>query len=224
VQKEGLIFDDLEQCENFHKIYAHEVGFSVRKSSCKKGKGVEKFKNFVCSNQGFKDTSRSDKCKGKEKVRKRKLTREGCNVLVGFKRTKDDKYILYKFYEGNTHLLATPTKRHMLTSNSRVKSVNRTLFKSFFRVNISPSKAHRFMKEQVGGFEHVGCSKEALENFQKDLKAYIKDSYAHMFVENLKRKKELNKSFYFAYELDDDQWLKHVFLSDGISRRNYTFV
>ena len=42
-----------------------------------------------------------------------------------------------------------------------------------------------------------------------------------MFVENLKRKNELNESFYFAYELDDDQWLKHVFWLDGISKRNY---
>jgi len=77
------------------------------------------------------------------------------------------------------------------------------------------------MKEQVGGFEHVGCSKQALKNFQRDLKAYIKDSDAHMFVENLKRKKEVNKSFYYAYELDDEQRLKHIFWADGISRKNY---
>ena len=29
---------------------------------------------------------------------KEKLTREGCNALVGFKRTEDGKYLLYKFY------------------------------------------------------------------------------------------------------------------------------
>jgi len=67
VPKEDLIFDDLE-CENFYKIYVHEVGFSVRKSSCEKDKGVEKFKYFVYSKQGFKETSTSDNCKGKEKV------------------------------------------------------------------------------------------------------------------------------------------------------------
>jgi len=53
--KEGLIFDDLEQCEKFYKTYAHCVGFSVRKSSCKKNKeGVEIIKYFVCPKQGFK--------------------------------------------------------------------------------------------------------------------------------------------------------------------------
>ena len=34
--KEGLTTDDLEQREKFHKTYAHPVGLSVRKSSCKK--------------------------------------------------------------------------------------------------------------------------------------------------------------------------------------------
>ena len=47
--KEGLAFDNLEQCENFYKTYAHHVGFRVRKSSCKKTKdGVEKYKYYVC--------------------------------------------------------------------------------------------------------------------------------------------------------------------------------
>ena len=122
--------------------------------------------------------------------------------MAAFKRTEDGKYVLFRFYEGHTHLLATPKKRHMLKSNARVKSVHRALFKSYTRANVGPSRAHRSMKEQVGGFEHVGCSKQALKNFQRDLKAYIKDSDAHMFVENLKRKKEVNKSFYYAYELD----------------------
>ncbi|KAJ8428989.1 hypothetical protein Cgig2_027718 [Carnegiea gigantea] len=45
VPKEGLIFDDLEQCEKFYKTYAHEVRFSVHKSAGKKDKeGIQKFK------------------------------------------------------------------------------------------------------------------------------------------------------------------------------------
>ena len=105
----------------------------------------------------------------------------------------------------------------MLTSNSRVKSLQRTLFKSFTRANIGPSK------EEVGGFGHAGCSKETLKNFQRDLKAYIKDYDACMFVENLKTKGDFNKSFYFEYVLDDER-LKHVFSSNDISRRNCAFI
>ena len=74
--------------------------------------------------------------------------------MVGFRRTKNEKYVIFKFYEGHTHLLATLRKRHMLNSNRGVNSVRKTLFKSLTRANIGPSKAHRIIKEQVGGFEN----------------------------------------------------------------------
>ena len=34
--KEGLEFDNLDECERFYKTYAHHAGFIVRKSSRKK--------------------------------------------------------------------------------------------------------------------------------------------------------------------------------------------
>ena len=42
-----------------------------------------------------------------------------------------------------------------------------------------------------------------------------------MFTENFKRKQKVHSSFYFAYELDVDSTLKHVFWADGIVRFNY---
>ena len=54
---QGLRFANLEDCEKFCKSYAHHVGFSVRKSSFKKNKeGVQKYRYYVCSKQGFKQT------------------------------------------------------------------------------------------------------------------------------------------------------------------------
>jgi len=62
--------------------------------------------------------------------RKVKLTREGCNAMVSFRRTNNGRYVLFKFLKGHTHLLATPRKLHMLNSNRIVNNVHRTLFKS----------------------------------------------------------------------------------------------
>ena len=109
--------------------------------------------------------------------------------MVGFKRTKDGKYELFKFHEGHTHVLSTPRKRHMLNSNRSVNSVHQTLFKSLTCTNIGPSKTHRIIKEQMGGFQNARCSEQDLKIFQRDLKAFIKDSDAQMFIENFKRKK-----------------------------------
>jgi len=51
---------------------------------------------------------------------------------------------------------------------------------------------------------------------------FIKDSDAQMFIENFNRKQNVHPSFYFAYELDVDDTLKHVFWAYGIARFNYS--
>ncbi|KAJ8434787.1 hypothetical protein Cgig2_033737 [Carnegiea gigantea] len=77
--KDGLEFPNLDECEEFYKSYAHHVGFSIRKWSSKKGKeGVQKYNYYVCSKQGFRRVSTNV-----NPNRKVKLTREGCNALVG---------------------------------------------------------------------------------------------------------------------------------------------
>jgi len=149
--REGLQFPNLEECEKFYKSYAHFVGFSIRKSRSKNNnEGVPKYKYYVCSKQGFRQSSTNVKCS-----RKVKLTREGCNAMVGFRRTSNETYVLFKFHEGHTHEFATPRKRHMLNSNRGVTSVHRTLFKSLACANIGPSKAHRIIKGDTNVFLYL---------------------------------------------------------------------
>ena len=109
----------------------------------------------------------------------------------------------------------------MLNSNRDVNIVHQTLVKSLACVNIGHSNAHRIIKEQLGGFQNVRCSKQDLKISQWNLKALIKDSDAQMFVENFKKKKEEHSSFYFTCELEADGTLKHVFWADGVARLNY---
>ncbi|KAJ8422678.1 hypothetical protein Cgig2_025367 [Carnegiea gigantea] len=94
--KEGLKFSNLDKCEKFYKSYAHHIGFSICKWSSKKGKeGVQK--------------RASTNVNPNQKV---KLTKEGCNAMVGFKRTTNGTFVLFRFHEGHTNSLATPRKRH----------------------------------------------------------------------------------------------------------------
>jgi len=89
-----------------------------------------------------------NQCKVYQKV---KSTRDVCNAMVGFRRTKDCKYELLKFHEGKTHVLSTLKKYHMLKSNKGVNGVHQTLFNSLTHANILPSK--RIIKEQMDGFQ-----------------------------------------------------------------------
>ncbi|KAJ8420233.1 hypothetical protein Cgig2_018530 [Carnegiea gigantea] len=57
---------NLEDCEKLYKSFTHYVGFSVRKSSCKKSEGVYKY--YVCSKQGFKRTRTNNALKALKEV------------------------------------------------------------------------------------------------------------------------------------------------------------
>ena len=79
-------------------------------------------------------------------------------------KVNNEKSVHFKFHKGHAHELATSRKRHMLNSNRGMSSMHITLFKSLTCANIGP-KAHRIIKEQVGGFQNVGCSKQDLKIF-----------------------------------------------------------
>jgi len=64
---------------------------SVRKSTSKETKeGVLKYKYYVCSKQGFRQTLTNV-----NPNRKVKLTREGRNAMVGFRRTNNGRYVFF---------------------------------------------------------------------------------------------------------------------------------
>jgi hypothetical protein len=50
----------------------------------------------------------------------------------------------------------------------------------------------------------------------------INDSDADMFIDNFRRKHEMNPSFFYDYEVDNEGKLKRVFWADGICRKNYS--
>ena len=73
--------------------------------SKKAKEGSHKYKYYVFSKQGFRQTSMN--VNTDQNV---KFNREGYNVMVGFKRMR---HTLFNFYECHTHLLATPRKHYL---------------------------------------------------------------------------------------------------------------
>jgi len=42
------------------------------------------------------------------------------------------------------------------------------------------------------------------QNYHRDLKALIKDTNVHMFIDVLKNKKEVDPGFFFYYQVNED--------------------
>lgn len=90
-----MVFDSWEQGKKFYKAYARHVGFSVPTWTQHKDKvGIQKWKRFVCSREGWKKYEEKVNENGEKQKPKRnfKMTRCGCRAMIAFKRRFDGKY------------------------------------------------------------------------------------------------------------------------------------
>ncbi|XP_074304704.1 protein FAR1-RELATED SEQUENCE 5-like [Silene latifolia] len=88
-------------------------------------------------------------------------------------------------------------------------------------VNQGPTRAFKIVKEYVDGYENVGAQLVDFKNFGRDIKCFIGDWDAQLFVNYFEDKRDTTEGFYFAYEVDSGKCLVRVFWCDAESRRNY---
>ncbi|XP_074278304.1 protein FAR1-RELATED SEQUENCE 3-like [Silene latifolia] len=88
-------------------------------------------------------------------------------------------------------------------------------------VNQGPTRAFRNVKEYVDGYENVGAQLVDFKNFGRDIKCFIGDRDAQLFVNYFEDKRDTTEGFYFAYEVDSGKCLVRAFWCDAESRRNY---
>ncbi|XP_074314322.1 protein FAR1-RELATED SEQUENCE 5-like [Silene latifolia] len=70
----------------------------------------------------------------------------------------------------------------------------------------------------------IGCTAmiEFRYNGDGDIKCFIGDRDAQLFVNHFEDKRDTNEGFYFAYEVDSGKCLVRAFWCDAVSRRNYS--
>ncbi|XP_065866975.1 protein FAR1-RELATED SEQUENCE 5-like [Euphorbia lathyris] len=88
-------------------------------------------------------------------------------------------------------------------------------------MNVGPVRTYMQIKENVGEYNNVGASKQDFKNFHRDLKAYIYESDAQMFIDIFSKKKLLWSAFFFDFDMDEDDHLCRALWADPICRKNY---
>ncbi|XP_021773603.1 protein FAR1-RELATED SEQUENCE 5-like [Chenopodium quinoa] len=154
-------------------------------------------------------------------VKRRLSTRVGCKAKMILKYCEDGGYIVSNFEEGHTHHMYSSENSHFQKSKRKLTMFHKKMIIDNSKVNIGPVKTYRMVKEYVGGYENIGASRNDFKNFHRDLKAYIEGSDAQMFVDNFKRKKLMWSTYFFYYEMDEDDCLCRALWADPICRRNY---
>ena len=106
-------------------------------------------------------------------TRKRLHSRVNYPAIIGFRRTKDEKYVVFKFVEGHNHGFASPTNRlHMKSSSDMHIGKKRFIFNNL-KLTQGPTCSFRMGKEQVDSYMRIGSSLDDFKNFYRDLKGFI---------------------------------------------------
>lgn len=219
--KIGQTFNSLDEAVEFYKRYASISGFSTRLSTTSRPRGGGNEFNsrrMVCNKEG-----KREKSDGKKSDRVALETRVGCRAMIYFKRQVKGLYKVTAFQEVHNHILVSPSSMLFMKENRNMTSVQKTFVVKAARLKLGPVRAYRGWKELSGGYGNVGASEADFKNFIRDLKLYIGDFDGQMFIENFIRRKETCPSFFFDFEVDENNRLSRVFWADPICRKNNVF-
>ena len=127
---------------------------------------------------------------GRKKAKRNiKISRCGCEAMMGLKRQDDNKYEVVQFVQSHTHQLVSPSKRHLIRSNREVTSDLRNKLFTCSKALLGTSKTFRLLSIEKGGPENIGCTKRDLQNCQRDFKAAIKGADGQLIVDIMENKK-----------------------------------
>ncbi|XP_074300710.1 protein FAR1-RELATED SEQUENCE 5-like [Silene latifolia] len=200
--KVGQVFVTLESAEFFYKEYCTICGFTPRLTTTKKIKGNElpisfALRNVVCNRQGVKESRKRKRTDTDNDTAENDAQSDVTDISRVRPITRIDCRVLvqFKYQENGTYIVKV--------------------------LKLGGVKAYRGWKELCGGYDNIGATEVDFKNFVRDIKTYIGNFDAQIFVENLIGKKDTCSSFYFDFIVDENKCLAGVFWADPIYIKNY---
>ncbi|XP_074314778.1 protein FAR1-RELATED SEQUENCE 5-like [Silene latifolia] len=192
----GKFFGTLEEVISFYGVYVEACGFEPRKFSQKRtDSGDVQYEFVVYNREGFRD-------------RKRKAI-----VLHSAEE---------QFPEWHNHRLCSLRNQQFQKKHRHLHLYHKKTITDHSRVNQGPTTAFLNFKEYVDGYENVGAQLVDFKNFGRDIKCFIGDWVAQLFINHFEDKRDTNQGFYIAYEVNSGKCLVRAFWCDVESRRNYS--
>ncbi|XP_065855046.1 protein FAR1-RELATED SEQUENCE 5-like [Euphorbia lathyris] len=193
-----IIDNDLQENDDHHQI---SLSSTIERAGHKQKKIVEEIEGHI--------------------PRRRLITRVGCQAQIVLKYCNDGKYIVFRLKEKHTHPLYSPRCMKFQKQGRNLTILHKKMIVDNSKMNVGPVRTYRQIKENVGGYNNVGASKQDFKNFHRDLKAYIYESDAQMFIDIFNKKKLLWSTFFFDFDMDKDDHLCRALWADPICRKNY---
>ncbi|KAK9690421.1 hypothetical protein RND81_09G126900 [Saponaria officinalis] len=225
----GMEFDALEDDIQFYCIYAIACGFDIRKFSQKRFRDQTiRTKVLLCHREGFGESKKTKNMvsmepneRSKKQDRVTTIRRFGCRAMIKLV-FNSGKYVIDQFREGHNHPLVLVKNREFQKLSRNLTLYHKKTIINNSKVNIGASKTYRICKEVANGYENVGASLLDFKNFQRQVKLFIGDADAQMFINNLEKLVERKKGFQFSYHVDECRNLCRVFWTDAHGKSAYS--
>ncbi|XP_028102733.1 protein FAR1-RELATED SEQUENCE 5-like [Camellia sinensis] len=186
--KQGMTFD-YEQCVyDFYNIYGGRMGFSIRRDFCRKNKITNQLscRLLVCNKEGFQKD-------------------EGTG-----------KYVVTDFKEKHNHDLVSPECAHMLPSQRKISTTQAIELDLAAQSGLRLGQSFDLMGREAGGRQCLGFTKLDQKNY---LRTKRQQSLAYGEVGNVlqyfKEKSMQNPSFFYAFQLDNEEQITNMFWADA---------
>ncbi|KAK9671725.1 hypothetical protein RND81_12G050500 [Saponaria officinalis] len=225
----GMEFDTLEDGIMFYRIYAISCGFDIRKSTQNRFRDQTiRTKVLLCHREGFGESKKTMNMvsmepneSSKKQDRVTTIRRFGCRAMIKLV-FNSGKYVIDQFREGHNHPLVLVKDREFQKLSRNLTLYHKQTIINNSKVNIGASKTYRICKEVANGYENVDASLLDFKNFQRQVKLFIGDADAQMFINNLEKIVERKKGFRFAYHVDECRNLCRVFWTDAHGKSAYS--
>eukprot|EP00261_Vitis_vinifera_P026023 XP_010659131.1 PREDICTED: protein FAR1-RELATED SEQUENCE 5-like [Vitis vinifera] len=203
-------------------MLARVAGFSIRKDDLKRDKNGDIIsRKWVCSKEGQRATKFIENDKRQREPRS--LTRVGCEAAfrVGLNR-KDGKWIVKEFIGDHNHNLVDAINTQFLRSHQTISNPDKAQVDVLRKVGVKTTQIMDYMVKQSGGHEHVGFTQKDIYNHVDAMRrSEIKDGDAEAALAYLCGKAEMDSSFFYKFNIDEESRLANLFWADSTARMDY---
>ncbi|XP_034707042.1 protein FAR1-RELATED SEQUENCE 5-like [Vitis riparia] len=215
-------FACIDEAETFYNMLAKLTGFSIRKDDLKRDKNGDIIsRKWVCSKEGHRATKFFENDNRQREPRL--LTRVGCEAAfrIGLNR-KYGKWIVKEFIGEHNHNLVDLISRQFLRSHRTVSNPDKAQVDILRQVGVKTTQIIDYMVKQSGGHEHVGFTQKDIYNHVDAMRrSEIKDGDAEAALAYLCGKAEMDSSFFYKFNIDEESRLANLFWADSTARMDY---
>ncbi|XP_058188771.1 protein FAR1-RELATED SEQUENCE 11-like isoform X2 [Rhododendron vialii] len=216
----GQCFLSEEEAYVCFQNYARRSGFSIRKDRTNKKNGEVRRQDFVCQCEGKPRLKLVDSSK---EQRNKKSVRCGCKarIRITLKKSFDifpQEWQITEFITEHNHELLSPTEVRFLPVNRKISDADEKRILLFKEAGLSVKEMMRLMEvEKKVKHGYLPFLEKDVRNLLTKIGKKHEVNDAMDLLHHCKVAKEENSKFQYAFTVDEERKLEHIFWSHALS-------